>query len=280
MRIERSFIALLMILIPVAFTSRITIEIFFLMSLCVILYAIGALYNAEIDNDYELHDTRKVLVIFTLGGLILALTHLILLITYLSWFILAFIYSKYSRSILFGDSTILAITHATIPILSSSVLSGLDVKSTIILTIFMSLSLWLVIPMKNLNGIEKDKELGYSTLITKLFNGRRITFFLFELYFISIMLAYFVLSLNHIFLSFVIIIFILKIIIFDNINNGNEVLGYKLSKLVTLLFSLGIIVSVNSRLIILLIPILLIFIYTIYLSLDIKFTFFGVGEEA
>lgn len=266
MRIERSFIAIFAILIPVAFADKITNDIYLLSCLCVIAYAIGSLYNAKVDGDYNVRYTKQIIFALFVTGTALSFNNIILMLTFISWFILGFIYSRYLRFMLFGDSTLLALTHAAIPILSSSLLLGLDIRLTISLAAFMFLNLWLAIPIKNINNSDKDKELGYNTLITRSMNGKAITHILFESYLISMFFAYFIFDLGNKFLFVLCIIFILRIFVFNYINNGNEAFGYKLSKMATLLFSLGIIISKTTDYRIISIPLLLILLYAVYLG--------------
>jgi len=266
MRIERSFIALLAILIPAAFADKITDEIYLLSCLCIIAYAIGSLYNAKVDADYNVRYTGQIIFGLFFVGIVLSIQNIILLLTFISWFILGFVYSRYLRFMLFGDSTLLAFTHAAIPALSSSLLLGLDMRLTISLSAFMYLNLWLAIPIKNINNSDKDKELGYHTLITRFRNGKSMTNTLLEFYFISMFFAYFIFDLGNRFLFVLGIIFVLRIFVFNYINNGNEVFGYKLSKLATLLFSSGIIISKTSDYRIISIPLALILLYAVYLG--------------
>ena len=134
----------------------------------------------------------------------------------------------------------------------------------------MFISSSLVISLKNLKGVEKDKEKGYKTLMTVFKNGRKIIYFLLELYFISMFAAYFIFDLGNRFLLILLIIFSLKIIIFSYFNNKRDVLSYRLNRLTTLIFIFAFIYDKSSNIYSLVIILSIIFLYLIYLIFTIK----------
>ncbi|MBD3249295.1 hypothetical protein GF336_04585 [Candidatus Woesearchaeota archaeon] len=263
MRIERSFFAVLMIFIPAAFTGKINASVYLLVLLCVIAYTIGGLYNAKVDNDYDVKHANQIMAFLFITGLVISLKDIVLFFTFFMWFALGLVYNKYSRFVLFGDNTVLAVTHGALPVLSSSFLLGLDIWLSLKLAGFLFVNMWLAIPLKNLNNFKKDEMLGYHTLMTMKKNGRSITEMLLESYFISMFFAYFLFDLGDVFLAVLMFLFILRIFVFRLLREKKFAHGYRLNKIATLIFLFGIIAS-RTREEIVFVPIVLAILYLIY----------------
>ncbi len=267
-RLERPLIPLSSIMLVVGFANKINLGIVILMVCCVLMYAVGGLINAKIDCDYKVkHSYLIILSIFTIT-LVLSLYNYIIFLTVLLSLLLGFVYSKYSRFLLFGDSIILALTHSTLPIISASLLLSLNIQLVLKLTIFMFFAITLVAPMKNLKGVKDDKKRGYKTLMTKYKGGKKITNLLLNLYLLLLFLAYFIFNLNEKFLLIFSILLMLGFFINYLIVNKKEVQAYKLVRLVIILFSFAIVFSQTSNLKIILLSLSLVFVYFTYLSID------------
>lgn len=264
-RIKRALIPLSFIILMTGFANKINTEIIILMTCSVLMYSIGGIVNAKVDKDYRIKYIKTTIAILFLITIILSLYNYIIFVTVLLGFILGYIYSKYSRKILFGDSIILSITHSTLPIISSSILLEINPKLTMITTIFMFLTMTLIIPIKNLKGIEEDKKRGYITFMTKFSNGKQITLLLMQIYFISLFLAYFLFDLSSKFIFILMGIFILKILIDYFLNTKKDVTAYKLIRLVPILFIFGIIFDKAENSLALSLIFSIILIYTISL---------------
>jgi hypothetical protein len=267
-RIERSLIPLSSIMLVIGFANKINYEIFILSICCIFGYSIGGIFNAKTDKDFKIKNPNKIIIVLSVILIILSLFNKIIFLTVLASLLLNVIYNKYSRFILFGDSIILSLTHSTLPIVSAALLLNLNLKLTTTIASFMFFSMFLIIPMKNLNRIKEDKKNKYKTLLTKYKNGKKLTNFLFQIYFVFIILAYFIFNLNYIFLIGIIPIFILKTIIDYNLNNKKEIFAYELSRFLVILFIFFIVYSKTSNIRLIILNSSLIFLYLIYLSIN------------
>jgi 4-hydroxybenzoate polyprenyltransferase len=261
-RIKRALIPLSFIVLIAGLANTINLEIILLMICSTLMYSIGGIINAKIDKDYELKYSNTVIAILFLITITLSLYNYIILITVLLSIILGYIYSKYSRFILFGDSFILSLTHSTLPIVSASILLNLNFNIAIMITIFSFLTTMLVIPIKNLKGVEEDKRRGYRTLMTIYKNGEKITIILLQIYFVSLFLIYFILDLEYKFTLILMSIFLLKILI-DTYLNTQKIVAYKLTRLIPLLFTFGIVYdqTTNNKIIFLSFSIIIVYLF-------------------
>ena len=151
---------------------------------------------------------------------------------------MGFIYSKFSRFILFGDSVVLSMTHVVIPIISASFILNLDINMLTPIIGFIVIPFWMKNPKKNLREIDEDKKRGYKTLMTMYKNGKDVTHILLSLYFILIFLSYFLFDLGNKFLFVVFVLFIIKV--FMDYSRRSQSRWYVL-RLFGLLVSRGII---------------------------------------
>ncbi len=230
-RFERSLIPISYIMIPVAIINKINLDIFLLMISCTLMYAVGGLINAKVDEDYPTKYLTITSWVFLFTAITISLHNLIITITILISFIIGFIYNKYSRHILFGDSLALATTHIAIPMISSALILGIFSK-IMTLTPYLMLALAIITPMKNLNGVEADKKRKYKTLMTILKNGKTPTHILMKLYFIVAFSAFFFFNLTKKFLIIIVILFFIQIIMDICMTSKKEVEAYGLVRLV------------------------------------------------
>lgn len=269
-RLERTLIPISSIILVTGFANKITLDILILMICCILVYAIGGIFNAKIDKDFKLKHSNLTIIILSVLSIVLSLYNYIIFFTVLVAFLLAFIYSRYSRFFLFGDSIILSVTHSALPILSASLLLNLNLKLIFTLSTFMFFSTALIIPIKNLNGVEKDKKNKYVTLPTKYKNGKKITHLLLQFYFIFMFLAYFIFNLTNKFLFVILFVFIIQIFINYSINNKKEILAYKLTRLIGLLFTFAFVFDKASNIFSIFFSLSIILIYSGYLFFTIK----------
>lgn len=264
-RIIRVLVPLSSIMLVVGFANQINKEIFILAICCILIYSIGGIFNAKVDRDFKLKYSFIIIIFLFTIALILSFSNYIIFLTVIAWILFSFVYSKFSRKILFGDSIILAITHTVIPIVASALLLSLETKFTITLSIFMFVSLFLIIPMKNLSQVKEDKKRKYKTLMTQYKNGKQIINWLLNIHILLLFLAYFVFNLGNKFLLIFFFIFILSIFIFHLINKNKEIKAYSLSRLIFILFSFAIVYDQTTRIIFILMSASMILIYLAYL---------------
>ncbi|MFH1521352.1 MAG: UbiA family prenyltransferase [archaeon] len=244
-RTERAMIPFSFIMIAVGFADFINLEVIILSICCVLLYASGGILNAKVDGDFEVRYVSVFASILILTSVVLSFYNFIIFLSVLGWIFLSFIYNKYSRKILFGDSVMLSLTHVGLPIFSACFLLDFHLDFTLKLTTFMFASFLFLVPIKNLNGAEKDIEKGYKTLMTLFKDGKTITYVLFNIYVILMFLSYFIFDLDEKFLIMFAFILMLKIFMDYCLYNGREVLTYRCARLVIILFSFSF-VFVNA----------------------------------
>ncbi len=266
-RLERSLFPLSFIMIAVGFADKITTDILILGLCCILIYISGGILNAKIDNDYNIKSSIIIPIVIIITILI-SLTNKIIFLTVIGWIALSFLYNKYSRRILFGDSFFLSITHASLAVFSASILLKLGIQLSLSLGVFAFSSFFLFVPMKNLNGVKEDIEKKYKTIMTSSLNGKTLTYILFNFYLISMFLSYFIFNLGDKFLIIFSFILAIKIPIDYFIYNGKQVLSYKLGRLIILIFSFAFVLDQSTNINIILISSILILIYAIYLTSD------------
>ncbi|HKL23603.1 MAG TPA: hypothetical protein VJ895_02525, partial [Candidatus Nanoarchaeia archaeon] len=158
-RIERTFPSISLIIFACALMGKITKEIYLLTICLVLLYAPGGILNALKDEDYILPKYSKIVVyILPLIALIISFENTTLFLASISWIIFGYIYNVFSRKILFLDNTLICITHHFIPVFFSLIILGETIKNSFFIGTYIYLVFWFLAPIKNLNGIEKDKK--------------------------------------------------------------------------------------------------------------------------
>jgi len=264
-RVVRVLIPLSSIMLIVGFANHINKEIFILTICCVLIYSAGGIFNAKTDKDFKLKHSLVAVIFLFLIALILSFSNYIIFFSVFAWVLLSFIYNKFSRKILFGDSVILAITHAVIPIVGASLLLNLDFRIMFIISGFMFVAFFLIIPMKNLSQVVKDKKRKYKTLMTQYKNGKQITNWLLNIHVLLLFLAYFIFSLNNKYLLIFASIIIITIFVNFYLRNGKETQAYYLSRLIFILFSFAIVYAKTTNTIFILMSASMILIYLAYL---------------
>lgn len=263
-RLERALMPISFIMIPVAFANIINLDIFILMICCILMYCVGGLVNAKTDEDFELKKVN-LLIIFLLGSsILLSFYNYIIFFAVMASLFMSFIYSKFSRFVLFGDSIALSITHVAIPILSASLILGLSINIFIPLVGFVVVPFWMITPMKNLRGIEEDKKRGYKTLMTRYKNGKNVTHILLSLYFIIIFFLYFLFNLGHKFLFIIFLMFVVKVFMDYYMNTEREVVAYGLVRLVIIMLPFAFVFDKALNIVFPLISSTFIFTYFLY----------------
>jgi hypothetical protein len=251
-RVHRALLPVAAMLVPCAFAGRITPDIIFLGIACVLVYMGASIQNADKDGDYSLPGYHKAAMLFLfVVAIVVSFFNLIVFLTVVAWFAFGAVYNMISRYYVLADTTIMAITHFTIPVFSGSFILGLPLNLTLILTAFTFVTFWFIMPMKNLVGSDEDKARGYKTLTTWSMNGRNVTIILLEISFICMFLAYFVLELSKKYLLVLILLFALRIVIFRNIEKKREKFAVDLMRIAILLYLFGLIIDRTLNLVIL-----------------------------
>jgi len=269
-RVYRTFPSLMVMMISMAFANIINKEIIVLSLCCVLVYASAGIYNAIRDKDYMLPEySKKVVWGLIIISLLLSLSNYIIFFTVITAISLGFIYNTISRFLLFGDTTVLSVTHYALPSFSSSMVLGLDKRFALTLTVFMLITSWFIMPLKNLKDTSNDKNRGYKTLTTITKHGKRTTIILFGLFFIPTSFAYFLFNLTKIYLFILALIFILELIIMINIIKNKEGFALKLARAMVLLFLFGLIISKATDIRIVLVAFYLFLVYCLFLIKEI-----------
>jgi 4-hydroxybenzoate polyprenyltransferase len=268
-RVHRTLTALTAIMVPVAFANKINSAIFYLALVCVCIYAVAGIQNAKRDNDYNLPRNFKIFsAIVLLLGLVFSLKHHIIFLTFVTWILLGVFYNTIARFILFGDVTVLSITHHTLPTLSSSLLLGLDLKTTLLLTSFMFVTFWFIIHLKNLKDTREDKGRGYKTLTINIKDGITKTKLLFEISFLCMFIAYFIFGLSKIYLYILICVLLIKILVTYFIDLKKHETALNFMRLMVIVFLIALIVDRTNNYNIIFISTTLCIAYLVFLGFD------------
>lgn len=268
-RIERALMPVSFIMIAPAFTNKISVDIFLLMICCTLMYMVGGLINAKLDKDFNATKITLTIIILFSISIIISLQNKIIFFTVLASLAMGLIYSKLSRFILFGDAITLSITHAAIPIISSSIIIGLNIQLTLIIITLVLPPFIFITPMKNLNGIEEDKKRNYATLMTKYKNGKTATHILLSLYFLAVFLIYFLTDLGNKFLFIVFLMFIIKIFMDYYMNINQELIAYALVRLVIIILPFAFVFDQAKKIELILISSSFVLVYLTYFILKV-----------
>jgi len=269
-RIHRTLTALAAIMVPVAFASNLHKDIYFLALTCIFVYCASGILNAKKDNDYKLPKYYKIVIgVFLILGLIVSFKNLIITATYFSWIGLGLFYNTAARYILFGDVTILSITHHTLPTISSSFILGLDIRLIVILSLVMFVTFWFIIHMKNLKDSKEDKDRGYKTLSSHVENGEIKTKLLFDISFLCMFVAYFILGLSRTYLYILITVLIAKIMISYFMDVTEHETALNIMRLMVILFLGALIIDQTDNKQIILISAIIGVSYLLFLLYDI-----------
>lgn len=268
-RLYRIIPVLMVMTVSMAFANMIIKEIILLGFCCALVYAIIGIHNAIKDHDYQLPKYSKiVIVILLLGALLISLSHYIIFLTAITWILLGFIYNTIARHILFGDTTILAITHFALPSFSSSFLVGLDLILALELSILFLLIAWFITQAKNLKDTKKDKKMNYVTITTKFRKGVLLTKVFAFIPLVFMISSYFLFNFAPKFISILLIIVILTIIAVIKINRNQEKQSIGLLRLVFLVYMLGLIIDRTSNYYIIMLGLFWVLLYILYLLMS------------
>ncbi len=264
-RIERSLIPVSSIIIALAFANRFNFDAFILIILTVLIYSFGGLMNAVCDRDYKVVKSAMLFVLF-LVFLALAISHKKEIMMFVAISIgLSFIYNKLSRRILLGDSFILGLTHGAVPFIAASMLMKISHSFSISFGTYIFLVLFLLVPMKNFNGIREDRKRGYKTLITSYKNGKFLTLLMFVISGIIFIAIYFAFGLPKTYLVAILMAFVVKIEILFLVFAKEKIKAYELTRILVIILCLGIVYSVATELKIILLSNIVFYLYAIYL---------------
>jgi len=276
-RMERALMPLSSIMIAVGFTNRINFDIFLLMTCCVLMYMAGGIINAKFDKDFKLKKSTFAIMSLLGISIILSLNNRIIFFAVIASLFMGLIYSSLSRFILFGDSLVLSITHVAIPVVSSFLILNIDLGFSVPLVLSFIAPFTLIVPMKNLNGIEKDKQRGYKTLMTKYKNGKTATHFLLSFYFIVVFLLYFFLDLGNRFLFVVFVMFVIKTFMDYYMNTGKEIVAYGLVRLIIIIFPFAFVFDKAENIELVFLSFSFILFYLVYFALKVSGVKHGKG---
>lgn len=247
-RIERALIPISFIILTASFANQITSQVITLIICSTLLYISGGILNAKIDNDYPLpKSTSTIITILILITITLSLQNKIILTSVLTWTALNIIYNKYSRRILFGDSLILSLTHTGIPVIATALLLNIPAILTIKITTFSIIFAILLIPMKNLKGLQDDKKRNYKTLLTKYQNGKLLTAIFLNCSFILLALAPIIFNLSPKYFALALIPIIIYITTNYLILKNKKTEAYFLSRLIPLTATLIFTITLNTK---------------------------------
>ena len=248
-RINRTLPSISLILFACSLMNAINKEIYSLMGICFLLYAPGGILNAIKDKDYSLPKYSKILVFLLPAiAIIISLSNNLLLIATISWIIFGFIYNVLSRKILLLDTTAICLTHHFIPVFFSLLILGAKLELAINSSLYVYSVFWFLAPIKNLNGIEKDRELKYQTLPANYRHGKIITIILYYISFLVMTLAYFLFELNSlytIFLGLLLLLFLVSKKTFS-MKDKSSMLG--IVRLIICLFAFSLTISTSNNL--------------------------------
>lgn len=233
-KFERGLILASYTLVPLAISNTFKTDIFFLLGACILTYGVGGLINAKVDNDTGTKYLTEGIIVLFLLALLVSLKNYIITITVFVGLIMGYLYSKFSRKIVFADSFILSITHVFIPIMSSALIFNVNIIQILPLTIWLMVFYNLIVQMKNLRGVEDDIKNNYKTPMTTMRSGKLVIHSLMKLSLIVLFAIYFVFNMGQKYLIVILIIFILQIVsdIFMAINK--ELKAYPLFRLIAI----------------------------------------------
>jgi len=257
-------------MVPVAFADTINLDILCLGLVCMLVYSVAGIHNAVKDDDYKLPSYYKTaIVIIAVAALLISFRHHIIFLSYLSWIGLGAFYNTVARFYLFGDVTLLSITHHTLPTVSSSLLLGLDFKTTMLLALFMFITFWFIIHSKNLKDTNEDRRRGYKTLTTEKKTGIVNTKLFFEISFLCVFVAYFIFGFSRMYLYALVGVLIVKIAITYLMDLKKHEHALNITRLMAILFLGAMIFDRSNNHTIILASVLIGFSYLVFMIIDL-----------
>lgn len=223
MRIERTIPIISVALIPFAIKNSNLKEYFIFILPIILIYSSIAIQNAIKDNDYFLpKNAKKISYLIIILGIGISLLNIYSFMYGVLCTLLGFIYNKFSRKIILGDSLIAGLTHFSLPFLFSGLIVGMEIKTLISLSIIFFFISPSIGPTTNLKDIEKDKKLKYKTLVNSVKNPEKIAKIFLNFSFILFIIIASLISKNS--LLFFIPILILLITINKNMKTSKKAL--------------------------------------------------------
>ncbi len=279
-RIPRTVPTLLVMLVSCAYAGYLPLSVIFLGIGCVLVYASAGIHNAIRDHDYILPRQSGFFVIGLISlALLISSAHAVIFLTILAWILGGLFYNTIARRILFGDSTVLAITHFALPSFASSLLVGLPLSFAATLSSLFFLIGWFITPTKNIKDTETDKKRGYVTLTTAFSSGRKLTHLFMGVALLLMVLSSILLSR---YLTAVIIgmsSFIILRIAKKETRQGNDTYALGLLRLIVIVFLLSLIIETTLSTVIALGALFLAFGYVLYLAFFRQGVGFLVKQE-
>lgn len=185
------------------------------------------------------------MIILVFISILISLKHWILFLTTFGILVLGLIYNFISRYFLFMDVTVVTATHHAIPMFSTALLLKLSFIESIKISIFVYIVYWLFVHIKNLKGIGEDKQRNYKTIGTVFNAPKKIGLIFFELSFILMFMGYFLFNFKISYLFFIVVLYILKTIITQNIILGNCEKALNFLRFMSVFFVYSIVLQFN-----------------------------------
>jgi 4-hydroxybenzoate polyprenyltransferase len=253
--------------VSMAFAGTLSKEVILLGFCCALVYSVICIHNAQKDKDYELPKyTKAVLITISITAILISLYHYIIFLTVVAWILLGLIYNTIARFILFGDSTILAVTHFALPSYSASVILGINTRLALQISALFFFIAWFITQAKNLKDTPDDKKRKYVTLTTRFRKGALVSMVFAAIPFIFIVASFFIFSLSLKFGVILLITLIIIVIAEIMIRIKKEHQAIALLRLVFLVFMFGLIAEKTSDQGVILVGISLCAAYFIYLT--------------
>jgi len=241
-RIERMMPTITIILLPIAISSSINLNVVLLIICCLLIYSAASIHNGMKDNDLDLPKNSKYLVLFFLiTAAILSFFDPIILITSISWVILGYLYNSHSRKVLFGDSSILAFTHYVLPFIASSLLISLSSSLIITISIVIYLVMWPIMNVKNVKDWRDDKERGYRTIMTNFKNGYSLCLVCIQATVILMFISYLYIFGNELSYFFSLMVLTIDLFIISDFKRGNHLSSMEKMRSLFMIYILGLI---------------------------------------
>ena len=111
----------------------------------------------------------------------------------------------------------------------------------------MFVTFWFLMHSKNLKDTKDDRERGYKTLTTLFENGRAISITLLIIGFLFMFAVYFLFNLTYKYLTLCSMVFILQVIVINQIIKDKNENAVKLIRLVMLMFMFAVIADKTSN---------------------------------
>lgn len=282
-RVYRTIPVIFVILVSAAFANRINMGIVLLILCDVLVYAVFGIHNAIKDNDFEVPGYSRVIMLLLLGmAVAISSLNIIVFVTVMMWIVLGLLYNTIARHILFGDSSVIGITHFALPSFSASLILGNDLFMSGLLAFLFFVIAWFLVQTKNLKDTRDDKKRGYVTMSTVFSDGTIMTQLLLGVS-VSVMIGTYVLF-SFSFVSFVFSMIIFGCLVYSLflINLGREKDGLGVLRLIIMVFLFGLIFQMTRNIAILGLSFCLILVYLGYLFLPVMGQFlqrFIVGDK-